>query len=396
MLLAALLSVAGSLLAVLVSGGSGAAPGPRASLSLSVPDPSHRPVAFVPSLPTTGESATSIPSFAVSYASEDQASVPVASLTKLMVAYVTLSALPLAGAQNGPSWTVTPTDVATWRTEESTDQSSAAIRAGEVLTERQLLEGLLVHSANDYAAMLGELVAGSDRKMVAAMNHAAVALGLRHTHYVDVSGYQPQSRSDAVDLLHLTTRLMGNSLFRWIVRHPSVKLPVAGVVWTYTPLLGQGGVVGVKTGYTSQAGGCDVMAYEARAGGVEVLVVTVVLGEHTYDALDAAGQAALRISLEMSRRLRTVVVTRAGERVGSLGWATRRVPVVASATTVVPWFTAAPAPTLALARTSWPSGDVPSGATVATATVRCGGVTQRTGFVTSARLVRPRGRRRVA
>ncbi len=69
------------------------------------------------------------------------------------------------------------------------------VQPGEELTERQLLNGLLVHSANNFADVLAQWDAGTMPAFVAKMNAAAAALGMAHTHYADASGLDPGRRA---------------------------------------------------------------------------------------------------------------------------------------------------------------------------------------------------------
>ena len=115
-----------------------------------------------------------------------------ASLTKIMTAYLILRDHPLAAGQQGPPIT----DDAGRRGRHDHDighrpVQRAPVQAGEVLTERQLLEGLLVHSANDFADALARWDAGSCRAFVAKMNAGGVQLGMAQTHFVDANGYRP-------------------------------------------------------------------------------------------------------------------------------------------------------------------------------------------------------------
>ncbi|HLK44404.1 MAG TPA: hypothetical protein VKT18_00385, partial [Acidimicrobiales bacterium] len=94
--------------------------------------------------------------------------------------------------------------------------------------ERQLMEGLIVHSANNFATLLAEMVAGSKKAMVADMNADAAALKLADTRYADVSGIDPASSSTAQSQLALAVRLLANRTFAEIADMTSVTLPVAG------------------------------------------------------------------------------------------------------------------------------------------------------------------------
>jgi D-alanyl-D-alanine carboxypeptidase (penicillin-binding protein 5/6) len=340
--------------------------------------------------PKQGQAAVGVPSFNAYFSTADETPVPIASLTKLMTAYVTLHDLPLRPSETGPYYYVTSEDVALYNEDQSTDQSSVKVVAGEVLTEQQLLEGLLIHSANNFASMLGEMVAGSDDEMVEDMNSAAASLGLRATSYVDVSGFDPASVSTAADQLRLATILMANPTFAQIVRMRSVWLPVAGIVTTFTPYLGQSGVVGVKTGYTSQAGGCDVMAYQDAVGRRDVLIVTVVLGQtsHLRPDLVAAGRAALVLAAATARHLKGFVLTLAHHTYGTLGWSDRNVRLVALSTVDLPTFTASPIH-ITIEEGQWSKSGAPRGDVVALATVTSGATTEVVELVTESTLSRP-------
>jgi D-alanyl-D-alanine carboxypeptidase (penicillin-binding protein 5/6) len=267
---------------------------------------------------TIGQSAISVPSLGVGATSGAEDPVPIASLTKLMTAYVVLRDHPLAPGQSGPSITITPADVADYETDTAQDEANAAVTAGEVLTEQQMLEGMLVHSANDFADALANWDAGSVPAFVIKMNQAAAQLGMTHTHYADASGYSNASQSTAGDVLVVAGRDMDNPVFASIVRMTSVTLPVAGRLPSYTPLLGFLGVEGVKSGFTSMAGGCDVLAVTPTVHGHTILILASVTGQsgkNQPNVLLAAGQAAFKLAAAVSTSLGSVAVVRAGATV---------------------------------------------------------------------------------
>jgi D-alanyl-D-alanine carboxypeptidase (penicillin-binding protein 5/6) len=186
------------------------------------------------SWPAQGSAALVIPSLGVERSWRDQV-VPIASLTKMMTAYVVLQKLPLSIGQTGPCLTVSTGDVAAYKLFTQEDQSGVVVEAGESLCEIDLLNGILVHSASNYAVLLANLVAGSTAAFVTLMNQTAVSLGLSGTAYVDVSGVDPGSVSTALDQARLAVLLMQSPLFRSIVDQASVTLPVAGTVDSFTP-----------------------------------------------------------------------------------------------------------------------------------------------------------------
>jgi serine-type D-Ala-D-Ala carboxypeptidase (penicillin-binding protein 5/6) len=276
--------------------------------------------------PSEGSAAVIVPSYHVAISSSD-AVVPIASLTKMMTAYVVLQRLPLVGDATGPCVIVNAADVATYQHDVATGQSTAEVAPGERLCERDLLAGLLVHSANNFALILAELAGGSVSTFVEMMNATARTLGLTHTHYVEPAGYDPGSVSTALEQGELAVDLMASPVARALVDEATVTLPVAGTLDTFTPYVGTDNVIGVKSGRTDAAGGCVVMAMTfVRAGTTETLYA-VVLGQRGGDLLGPAGAAAL--ALAVSARDNQVHLSLAkGTRVGRVGWGRTTTPVV--------------------------------------------------------------------
>jgi len=217
-----------------------------------------------------------------------QRPVPIGSVAKVMTAYVVLRHHPLKSDDDGPKLQVGPADVRDYEGRRSTGQSLLEVQAGDELTERQALEALLIPSANNIADLLADWDAGSIGDFVADMNATARALGLRNTHYVDPSGFEPATVSTAVDQTRLAEHAMRIPALADIVGQRSVRLPRAGTVRNYNALLGTDGVIGLKTGTTDQAGGNLVFA--ARDG--RRLIVGAVLGQKigasTQDSLAQA------------------------------------------------------------------------------------------------------------
>ena len=227
-------------------------------------------------------------------ASPDEEPVPIASLAKVMAAYLALKRYPLSGAQDGFTITVTVAQAQAEAQDAAQDQSVVAVRAGEQLTERQLLEALLIPSGNNIAQMLAARVAGSETRFLAEMNAEARALGMDHTIYTDPSGFDPRTVSTAADQLRVFQRAMRFPVFRQIVSMASVTLPVAGALTNYDPLIAEG--YAGKTGSDSAAGGCLAFFTDVTVSGRRQTAVGVVMGQgqgsDTRALLSAAGEAA--------------------------------------------------------------------------------------------------------
>ena len=318
-----------------------------------------RPLAW----PQSESAAVIDSSLSLAAASPHQVPVAIASLTKMMTTWVVLHRLPLAASQQGPCHVVSAHDLATYRHDAATDQSSAAVALGLRLCENVLLHGLLVHSAGNYAEILVEMTGLREAQFVADMNATARAMGLRQTHYVDVTGIGAGDRSTAQDQVRLAALLMANEpIVGTIVKLPSVRLPVAGVLASYTPFVGQGGVVGVKSGYTDLAGGCDVMAVDFTLGSLTTRVYAAVLGDHGANAIVGAAQ----IALGLARQLRGGIRVAHGTSGPILTWTGPSQYVVTTTTTTTttttPTTTTAPTTTTTLV-----PGTTTTGATTTTA-----------------------------
>ena len=254
----------------------------RSALGEAVPStvwPAYGQAAFV----RTGESQIQ--------AGPNQHAAAIASLAKVMTAYLVLRDHPLRPGQDGPTITLTDADVADTDRRRRRQESVLAIAAGERLTERQALQALLLPSANNIAAVLARWDAGSVEAFVDRMNATARSLGMTDTRYTDPSGYDDATESTAADQVRIVERAMRLPVFASIVATPSATLPVAGTVHNTNTLLGHDGFVGVKTGSTNPAGGCFAFQAIRRIDGKRTTITGVVLGQPGHDQI-AAGLAA--------------------------------------------------------------------------------------------------------
>ncbi len=240
---------------------------------------------------------------------------PLASVTKLFTALVVLKHHPLAVGQNGPTITLTAADAAAYRLDASEKQSVVPVAAGEHLTELQALEAVLVPSGNNVADLLATWSAGSEQAFVAEMNQEAAALGLRHTHLADPAGIDAGSAGTAADMVRLAGVVMASPLLRQIVAMPQVTLPVAGTVYNYDYALGHDGIIGVKTGSTTIAGGNFVFAASRVVAGRSVTVLGAVLGAPGVQPLTAALDDGERLASAAFSQLRVATVLPAGQKV---------------------------------------------------------------------------------
>ncbi|MEN3272137.1 MAG: hypothetical protein V7636_898, partial [Actinomycetota bacterium] len=224
-------------------------------------------------------------------AGPNQHAAAIASVAKVMTAYLVLRDHPLRLGEEGPTITLTDADVDDTDRRRHQEESVVSVSAGEQLTERQALQALLLPSANNIAAVLARWDVGSLERFVDRMNGAARSLGMTHTRYTDPSGYDDATVSTAADQVRVVDQAMLLPVFASIVATPSATLPVVGTVRNTNTLLGLDGFVGVKTGSDHAAGGCFAFRAIRVVKGKRTTITGVVLGQPGHDKI-AAGLAA--------------------------------------------------------------------------------------------------------
>jgi D-alanyl-D-alanine carboxypeptidase (penicillin-binding protein 5/6) len=229
------------------------------------------------SWPADGVSTADISGFGVVAGPGATRPVPIASVAKVMTAYVILHDHPLPGGGSGPVIVVQSSEAAAYPSQVRDGDSLVPVVAGEMLTERQALEALLLPSADNVAWILARWDAGSQAAFVARMNATARRLGMTGTSYTDPSGLDPSTTSTAADQVRLGMAAM--PALAAIAAMPTAVVPVAGVVRNYNTLLGQDGIVGLKTGSTQAAGGCVLVAAWHKASGRKTLIVAATFGQ---------------------------------------------------------------------------------------------------------------------
>ena len=294
--------------------GGGTSPSPFPS-TLRTPSPS----AQVPEIRAEAAVLADLDTGQVLFAHKLDERRPIASLTKIMTAL-------LVGERTEPTDVVTVSDEAA--SPRLAGISGLGLVAGERIRVNELLYALLLQSANDAAVALAEHVSGSVDAFVDDMNARAERLGLSHTTFASPNGLDDDGYSSAGDLVRLTRAAYRSHGFASIVatrvhtvtsldQPPRVVQNRNVLLWLYP------GAIGVKTGFTSEAGFCVVAAAE-REG---MRLLAVVLGEPSEPFSDAA--ALLNYGFEAFDR-RTVVEE--GERLGAVEVGGREIPLTAGDT----------------------------------------------------------------
>lgn len=163
-----------------------------------------------------------------------------------------------------------------------TGGSRLGLKRGDKTSVKDLLYGLMLRSGNDAAVALAEHVGGSVKEFAELMNEKAAELGLTNTHFVTPHGLDdPNHYTTALELAKLTDYAMDNETFARIVGTKSTTIYINNQprqINNTNELLGVlNGVVGVKTGFTNNAGRCLVT--EIKRNNMDV--ITIVLGADT-------------------------------------------------------------------------------------------------------------------
>src|SRR5262249_4099203 len=151
-------------------------------------------------------------------------------------------------------------------------------------TELQLLQGMLIPSANNFAEYFANWDSGSLPAFVAKMNAEAKALGMAHTTFDDASGISPKSVSTPADLLILEQKLMSDPVLKQIVGMKSVTIPGIATLASVNDILGDDGIIGIKTGFTDEAGGNLAFAALRTINGQQVEVFGTIMAQDDHAA----------------------------------------------------------------------------------------------------------------
>ncbi|WP_051943894.1 D-alanyl-D-alanine carboxypeptidase family protein [Streptacidiphilus rugosus] len=286
--------------------------------------------------PVKGQAAVEVPGLGVMGHSGSDDPVPLASVTKVMTAYVILHDKPLKKGEQGPSLTVDQQAVNDYVTGTAGQESVMKVSVGEQLTEYQALQMLLIPSANNIARLLGRWDAGSQEAFVQKMQATAVGLGMTKTTYTDPSGLTSTTKSTANDQLMLEKAAMADPVFREIVGTASFTPPENGLIQNNNGLLLRNGVIGVKTGSSSAALGNLMWAARQKAGDTTETLYGVVLSQPAIGG-DGGGwlpqvlAKSKKLIISAEAALQSHVIAKKGDVVGyvddGLGG---RTPVVAT------------------------------------------------------------------
>ena len=210
-------------------------------------------------------------------ASDDKAKpVPVASLAKIITALAILKQKPLNAGDQGPLITLTEQDEALYREYIIKNGTVIPVHAGVQISEYQALQAMLLSSANNMSDTLAIWAFGSIENYNTYANAMIRELGLSDTIIADASGYSPDTKSTAADMVQLGILYMKIPVLRDIASQKEATIPFAGQIFNFNATVNGNGITGLKIGYTEEAGRNFLVADSFDPSMGEVSVVAVI------------------------------------------------------------------------------------------------------------------------
>ncbi|MCE3020631.1 D-alanyl-D-alanine carboxypeptidase [Parvimonas micra] len=172
-------------------------------------------------------------------------------------------------------------------TASSEEGSSLDLKAGEEISVKDLLDGLMIVSGNDAAVALAELVGETESKFVTMMNDKASELGLKNATFINASGLTKNGQDNKMSTRNIFT-LSKTIIEKYpevleyakttVLEQPSRNFKKESTI----PLVGEvEGVDGLKTGHTDEAGYCLVSTMKIKKGESEFRIISVLMGAKT-------------------------------------------------------------------------------------------------------------------
>jgi D-alanyl-D-alanine carboxypeptidase len=270
--------------------------------------------------PEAGQGALDVDGVGTFGSAGEREAVPIASVAKTMTAYLILREHPMTTDGDGAEIEVDQQAQDDYALGESRGDSVVDVRAGDTISQREALQALMIASGNNVAWLLARWDAGSVEDFVVKMNEAAAELGMDDTVYTDPSGFDLETVSTAADQVKLGRAAMQDPVLRRIVGVSEYEDQYGQTHPNGNTLVPVGGVVGIKTGSRTAAGGNFLFAARQEVDGESRLIVGAVLSQPPHPSDNsirtAAAQAARTLIDFAQEGLRADQVLSAGDIVG--------------------------------------------------------------------------------
>lgn len=223
----------------------------------------------------------------------DSSARPIASITKVITSLVVLESFPLTAEEDGPVITMTQADVDEYHRQIANNGSAEPVAAGVDFTERELLEVVLIASANNYAETMARWAFGSQEAFLDTAHTWLANHGLGGVVLFDASGIDPRNAATPAELIEIGKLAITNPVIATIVASTSAEVPYVGTIENTNKLLGWSGVDGIKTGTVELDNVNLLFATTVTVGEQTIDLIGVVLGGSSHDELDSAVRSLL-------------------------------------------------------------------------------------------------------
>lgn len=264
--------------------------------------PIAAPVTTLP-WPAEGGAAVSVGGIGT-VASTDE-SMPIASIAKVVTALLVLDRMPLAPGESGPDFRMSSSDRDDYWAARDNGESALDVPVGGSLTQYEMLEGMLIGSANNYAQRLADELWPTDAVFADAARGWLDTHGITGIRIVEPTGLDDRNQAAPEALLPLAAAALANPVIAEIVDMPAVELPGAGLVENSNQLIATDpAVIGLKTGSLDEFN--LLSAKDVTIGDTGVRLYASVLGQpEREDRFDVS--RALYAQLEAELQLRPSV-----------------------------------------------------------------------------------------
>ncbi|MEO8094654.1 MAG: D-alanyl-D-alanine carboxypeptidase [Pseudolysinimonas sp.] len=215
--------------------------------------------------------------------------LPIASISKVITTLVVLDSKPLTSVTDpGPSLTFSAIDEQFYADQLAVDGVVVDVRAGQQMSERNVLNLMLMVSANNYAESFATWAFGTEAAYADAANVWLKSHGFTDTVVHDATGTNPGNVSSVANLIDIGKLAIANPVIAQIVSTTTLDVPGIGVVENRNALVGIDGVDGIKTGTLDEAGSCLLFSADEKVGSETITLVGVVLGGPDHPTVDEA------------------------------------------------------------------------------------------------------------
>jgi len=311
-------------------------PLPNATLSLNLPKVPQATKSVV-TWPSLGEATFSAEGYDFMFSNAPPKPVSTASMAKVITVLCVLEKRPLKLGETGPTLTMTADDV--MRLQQQYDQggSHLAISEGEQLTEYQMLQAIMLPSANNIADSLAVWAFGSLEQYQKYAQDFVQRHGMLQTHIgPDASGFDPSTTSTTSDLTKLGTLALANPVVMQVAGTKSAAFKTAGEVYNVDTLLGNGILTGLKTGSNDGNSGGFIFTSNVKKGNQSIDIVGAIVNAESASSAVAYSE---KLAASIANNFEVVSYTRAGQRIGTAktAWGASAIVVATQDTTIVRW-----------------------------------------------------------